>query len=177
MPKFYMNWTQMLGRPHKSFIGTVPIAFFYGLQEALRLIEEEGLPELFARHARLAEAVRLCVRHWSGNSGPQLYCLDPARFSNSVTAVQMPDGFSADTMRATAMQRFNVSLGGGLARLNGKVFRIGHMGDLNEPMVLGTLASVEMAMKINGVPHAAGGVDAAMAYLAGEQAAPVAKAA
>ncbi len=177
MPKFYMNWTMMLGRPHKSFIGTVPIAFFYGLQESLRLIEEEGLAELFARHARLGEAVRRCVRQWSGNNGPQLYCLDPSRLSNSVTAVQMPDGFSADALRATAMQRFNVSLGGGLSRLNGKVFRIGHMGDLNEPMVLGTLAAVEMALKINGVPHAAGGVAAAMEYLAGEQMQATAKAA
>jgi len=91
--------------------------------------------------------------------------------------VQMPEGFSADAMRATAMGRFNVSLGGGLSRLNGKVFRIGHMGDLNEPMILGTLASVEMALKVNGVPHAAGGVTAAMEYLAGEQAQPAAKAA
>ena len=177
MPKFYMNWTLMLTRPHKSFIGTVPIAFFYGLQEALRLIEEEGLSELYARHARLGEAVRRCVRHWSGNNGPQLFCLDPARFSNSVTAVQMPEGFSADAIRSTAIGRFNVSLGGGLSRLNGTVFRIGHMGDLNEPMILGTLASVEMALKVNGVPHAAGGVDAAMEYLAGEQAQPAAKAA
>lgn len=177
MPKFYMNWTLMLARPHKSFIGTVPIAFFYGLQESLRLIEEEGLAELFARHARLAEAVRRCVRHWSANNGPQLFCLDPARFSNSVTAVQMPEGFDADVMRATAMQRFNVSMGGGLSRLGGKVFRIGHMGDLNEPMILGTLASVEMALQINGVPHSAGGVTAAMEYLAGEQAQPSAKAA
>ena len=117
------------------------------------------------------------MRHWSGNNGPQLYCLDPQRFSNSVTAVLMPEGFSADAIRTTALQRFNVSLGGGLAKLNGKVFRIGHMGDLNEPMILGTLATVEMALRVNGVPHAAGGVDAAMEYLAGEQAIPAAKAA
>lgn len=165
LPKVYMDWTRMLTRPHKSFIGTVPVSFFFGLKESLRLIEEEGLDEVFARHARLAEAVRRCVRHWSGNNGPQLYCLDPTRTSNSVTAILMPDGFDADAIRRAAM-RFNVSLGGGLARLGGKVFRIGHLGDLNEPMVLGTLASIEIALKIEGVPHAAGGVDAAMAYLA-----------
>ena len=165
LPKVYMDWTRMLSRPHKSFIGTVPVSFFFGLKESLRLLEEEGLDAVFDRHARLAEAVRRCVRHWSGNNGPQLYCLDPSRVSNSVTAILMPDGFDAEAVRRTAM-RFNVSLGGGLSRLSGKVFRIGHLGDLNEPMVLGTLASVEMALRIQGVPHTAGGVDAAMAYLA-----------
>ncbi len=166
LPKHYFNWTAMLGRPHKSFIGTVPTAFFYGLQESLRLIEEEGLDALYARHHRLGEAVRLCVRHWSGNNGPQLYCLTPSRLSDSVTAVLMPEGHNADAMRKTALSRFNVSTGGGLSSLNGKVFRIGHMGDLNEPMILGTLATVEMSLAINGVPHTPGGVDAAMAYLA-----------
>jgi alanine-glyoxylate transaminase/serine-glyoxylate transaminase/serine-pyruvate transaminase len=169
LPKVYMDWSRMLTRPHKSFIGTVPTSYFFGLQEALRLIEEEGLEEVFARHARLAEAVRRCVRHWSGNSGPSLYCLDPARVSNSVTAVLMPEGYDAEALRKTVFGRFNVSLGGGLARLGGKVFRIGHLGDLNEPMILGTLAAVEMGMRINAVPHTAGGVDAAMAYLAGEE--------
>ncbi len=169
LPKVYMDWSRMLTRPHKSFIGTVPTSYFFGLQEALRLIEEEGLDEVFARHFRLAEAVRRCVRHWSGNSGPSLYCLDTARVSNSVTAVLMPEGFDAEAVRRVAFSRFNVSVGGGLARLGGKVFRIGHLGDLNEPMILGTLASIEMALRINGVPHTAGGVDAAMAYLAGDE--------
>jgi alanine-glyoxylate transaminase/serine-glyoxylate transaminase/serine-pyruvate transaminase len=177
LPKVYMDWTRMLARPHKSFIGTVPVSFFFGLRESLHLIEEEGLEEVFARHSRLAEAVRRCVRHWSGNNGPQLYCLDPSRVSDSVTGVLMPEGFDADAVRKTAFERFNVSLGGGLSRLGGKLFRIGHMGDLNEPMVLGTLASVEMALKIQGVPHSAGGVDAAMAFLAGETEAASAKAA
>lgn len=167
LPKAYFNWTAMLTRPHKSFIGTVPTSFFYGLQEAMRLIhDEEGLANVLSRHHRLGEAVRRCVQHWSGNNGPQLFCTNPARLSDSVTAVMMPDGFSADDLRKTALSRFNVSLGGGLARLGGTVFRIGHLGDLNEPMILGTLAVVEMAMKINHVPHATGGVDAAIAYLA-----------
>ncbi len=167
LPKHYFNWTNMLTRPHKSFIGTVPTSFFFGLQEALRLIhDEEGLEDVLARHTRLGEAVRRCVQHWSGNNGPQLYCSNPARYSDSVTAVLMPEGFDAETIRKTAMSRFNVSLGGGLSILGGKVFRIGHLGDLNEPMILGTLSVVEMALKMNGVPHAAGGVDAAMSYLA-----------
>ncbi len=166
LPKHYFSWTQMLSRPHRSFIGTVPANFFFGLAEALRLIEEEGLENVFARHTRLAEAVRRCVRHWSGNGGLRLFCEDPARFSDSVTAIRMPEGFDAEALRRTAMQRFNVSLGGGLGPLGGKVFRIGHLGDLNEPMILGTLAVVEMALKINGVPHMPGGVDAAMAWLA-----------
>ena len=167
MPKHYLNWTAMMGRRHKSFIGTVPISYFYGLAESLRLIEEEGLDEVFARHHRLAEATRRAVRAWSGNAGPQLFCLDPQRYSDSVTAIMMPEGFNAEAIRKVCLERFNVSLGGGLGPLGGKVFRIGHLGDLNEPMILGTLAAVEMALGICGVPHAKGGVDAAMEYLAG----------
>src|SRR6185312_9480598 len=106
-----------------------------------------------ARHARLAEATRRAVRVWAGNNGPQLFCVNPARFSDSVTAVLMPDGHDAETVRRTTRQRFNVSLGGGLGKLGGRVFRIGHLGDLNEPMVMGALTAVEMALRINGVPH------------------------
>jgi alanine-glyoxylate transaminase/serine-glyoxylate transaminase/serine-pyruvate transaminase len=166
LPKHYFNWTHMLARRHRSFIGTIPIAMFYGLQESLRLIEEEGLDAVFARHARLAEAVRRCVRHWSGNAGPRLFCDNPERYSDSVTAVLMPEGYDAEVVRQTALQRFNVSLGGGLGRLGGTVFRIGHLGDLNEPMVIGTLGAVELALRLNNVPHAAGGVEAALDCLA-----------
>jgi len=164
--RYYFDWSLMLKRPQKSFIGTVPTSMFFGLQEALRLLEEEGLDNVFARHARLGEAVRRAVRVWSGNNGPQLFCTNPARYSNSVTAILMPEGHNADELRATARGRYNVSLGGGLGPLAGKVFRIGHLGDLNEPMILGTLAAVEMALKVNKIPHAAGGVDAAMEFLA-----------
>jgi alanine-glyoxylate transaminase/serine-glyoxylate transaminase/serine-pyruvate transaminase len=166
LPKSYLSWTNMLTRKHKSFVGTVPTSFFYGLQESLRLLEEEGLDQVFARHSRLAEAVRRCVRHWSGNDGPQLFCMNPDRYSDSVTAILMPEGHDAEAVRRTALQSFNVSLGGGLGPLGGKVFRIGHLGDLNEPMILGTLSVVEMALKLNAVPHAPGGVAAAMEYLA-----------
>jgi alanine-glyoxylate transaminase/serine-glyoxylate transaminase/serine-pyruvate transaminase len=166
LPKHYFCWTTMQQRRHRSFIGTVPVALFYGLREALRLIEEEGLDNVLARHARLAEAVRHCVRHWSGNDGPQLFCLSPERVSNSVTSILMPEGHDAEGLRRRAAT-MNVALGGGLGRLAGQVFRIGHLGDLNEPMVLGTLAAAEIALRLEGVPHAPGGMDAAMSYLAG----------
>ena len=107
-----------------------------------------------------------CGAGLAGNSGPQLFCTNPGRYSDSVTAVWMPEGHDAEALRRTARQRFNVSLGGGLGKLNGRVFQIGHLGDLNEPMVLGALSAVEMSLRINNVPHGKGGVDAAMDYLA-----------
>ena len=168
LARYYFDWTLMLQRPHKSFIGTIPTSMFYGLQEALRLLEDEGLDNVYARHTRLGEAVRRAVRVWSGNNGPQLYCANPARISDSVTAILMPEGHNADAVRKTCLNRYNVSLGGGLGPLGGKVFRIGHLGDLNEPMVLGALAAVEMAFTVNKVPHGSGGVAAAMAFLAAD---------
>lgn len=162
-PRHYFDWTEMLGRRHKSFVGTVPVTLFYGLQEALRLmLEDEGLDAVFARHARLAAGVRAAVQQWSGNNGPQLFCQNPERWSDSVTAILMPEGHNADDLRRVALERFNVSLGAGLGKLGGRVFRIGHLGDLNEPMVIGALGAVEMAMEIAGVPHAKGGVQAAL---------------
>ena len=166
LARHYFDWTPMMARAHHSFIGTVPTSIFYGLAESLRLIEEEGLDEVLARHHRLAEAVRRAVRVWSGNNGPQLYCTDPARLSDSVTAIWMPDGHDAEAVRATARNLFNVSLGGGLGILGGRVFRIGHLGDLNEPMILGTLGAVELSLRANHVPHGKGGVEAAMDWLA-----------
>ncbi|MBK1659234.1 pyridoxal-phosphate-dependent aminotransferase family protein [Paracraurococcus ruber] len=165
LPKHYFHWSHMMKRPLKSFLGTVPTSLFFGLQESLRLIDEEGLENVFARHTRLARATRAAVQHWSGNNGPQLFCTNPGRFSDSVTAVLMPEGHDADAFRKVAMQRFNLSLGGGLGPLGGKLFRIGHLGDLNEPMILGTLATVELALKVSGVPYQPGGVDAALATL------------
>ncbi|MGH7118015.1 MAG: pyridoxal-phosphate-dependent aminotransferase family protein [Acetobacteraceae bacterium] len=169
LPRFYFDWTEMLGRRQKSFCGTLPVALFFGLKESLRLIDEEGLAAVFARHWRLAEGVRRAVKHWSGNAGPELFCTDPTRVSDSVTAIRMPDGYDAEPIRETALRRFNVALGGGLGKLRGRVFRIGHLGDLNEPMVLGALGAVEMSLCINDVPHCPGGVDAAMAWLAAEK--------
>ena len=166
LPRYYFDWTNMLKRKHRSFVGTIPVTMFYGLLESVRLIEQEGIDAVTARHHRLAEAVRRAVRVWSANDGPQLFGLDPTRLSDSVTAIWFPDGHDANAVRKTALDRFNVSTGGGLGRLDKRVLRIGHLGDLNEPMILGTLGAVEMSLRINNVPHGKGGVDAAMDWLA-----------
>jgi len=165
LPRFYFDWTMMLARRHRSFIGTVPIAPFYGMAEAVRLIEQEGIEHVWRRHHRLAEATRRAVSIWGGNQGPEFFCKARERRSDSVTAVMVPEGYDAEPVRQIAYDRFNVSLGGGLGTLGGKVFRIGHLGDLNEAMVLGTLGVVEMALGKAEIPHARGGVQAAMEYL------------
>jgi alanine-glyoxylate transaminase/serine-glyoxylate transaminase/serine-pyruvate transaminase len=167
MPKFYFDWTPMLERRFRSFTGTVPIVPFFGMAESIRLIEQEGLANVWARHHRLGSAVRAAVRAWgAGNRGPELYCRNPARYSDSVTAILLPEGIDADAFRKLLLDRFNVSTGGGLASLAGRVFRIGHMGDLNEAMILGTIAAVELAFGASGIPHSKGGVTAAMESLA-----------
>ena len=167
LPKYYFNWELMAQRKPQRFIGTVPVHFFFGLQESIKLLEEETLEGVFARHARLAEATRQCVRAWGADGkGPTLYGQTEDRLSNSVTTVLMPEGHTSDAMRKAALERFNLSLGGGLGPLMGKVFRIGHLGDLNEPMLLGCLATTELAMKTVGAPFAPGGVDAAIKSLA-----------
>ena len=166
LPRVYWDWRRLLGGSSQSvWNGTAPVHFFYGLQEALRVLEEEGLDQVFARHHRLAEAARRAVRAWRQNDGPEIFAVDPRAQSDSITAVQLPDGYDADKMRQLCLDKFNVSLGGGLDRLRGRVFRIGHLGDLNEPMILGAIAAVEMALELTGVPHGRGGVQAAMDYL------------
>ncbi len=166
LPRVYWDWRRLLGGSSQSvWNGTAPVHFFYGLQEALRMLEEEGLDQVFARHHRLAEAARRAVRAWRQNDGPEIFAVDPRAQSDSITAVQLPDGYDADKMRQLCLDKFNVSLGGGLDRLRGRVFRIGHLGDLNEPMILGALAAIEMALELTGVPHGRGGVRAAMDYL------------
>ena len=146
----------------KPVCGTPPIAHFYGLAEALDMLEEEGLENVFARHRRLANATRACVRHWGQGGGIEIYSLDAEAASDSLTAVMVPAGHDADRVREIASTRYGVALGRGLAALQGRVFRIGHMGDLNEPMLLGALAAIELALADAGVPHARGGVQAAM---------------
>ena len=168
LPRVYWDWRRLLGLDESSqayWNGTAPVHFFFGLKEALRMIEEEGLDNIFARHHRLAEATRRAVRAWRQNDGPEIFAVDPRAQSDSITAVQVPQGYDADKVRQVCLDKFNVSLGGGLDRLRGRVFRIGHMGDLNEPMILGALAAVEMALELTGVPHGKGGVGAAMDYL------------
>ncbi|HSI01461.1 MAG TPA: aminotransferase class V-fold PLP-dependent enzyme, partial [Reyranella sp.] len=166
LPKYYFNWELMAARKPQRFIGTVPVHFFFGLQESIKMIEEETLEGVFARHARLAEATRAAVRAWGRDGkGPTLFGQTEDRLSNSVTTIMMPEGHTSDAMRKVALERFNLSLGGGLGPLMGKVFRIGHLGDLNEPMLLGCLATTELAMKTAGVPFTPG-VDAAIQSLA-----------
>jgi alanine-glyoxylate transaminase / serine-glyoxylate transaminase / serine-pyruvate transaminase len=167
LPRVYWDWRRLLGGASQSvWNGTAPVHFFYGLQEALRMLEEEGLDEVFARHHRLAEATRRAVRAWRANEGPEIYAIEPPAQSDSITAVQLPESYDADKTRQLCLDKFNVSLGGGLDRLRGRIIRIGHLGDLNEPMILGAIAAVEMAMDLTGVPHGKGGVQAAMDYLA-----------
>jgi alanine-glyoxylate transaminase / serine-glyoxylate transaminase / serine-pyruvate transaminase len=166
LPRFYFDWTAMLARRFRSFTGSAPIVPFFGLAESVRLLELEGLENVWARHHRLAEAVRAAGRVWGGNQGPTLYCRDPNRYSDSVTTFEVPEGHDADVLRKLLLDHYNVSTGGGLGALNGRVFRIGHMGDLNEAMILGTLATVEIAMGEVGMPHSKGGVMAAMEALA-----------
>jgi alanine-glyoxylate transaminase / serine-glyoxylate transaminase / serine-pyruvate transaminase len=171
LPRVYWDWQRLVNAAATQTVwnGTAPVHFFYGLQEALRMLEEEGLDQVFARHHRLAEATRRAVRTWRSNAGPEIYASDPRAQSDTITAVLLPEGYDADAVRQTALDKFNVSLGGGLGTLKGKILRIGHMGDLNEPMILGAIAAVEMALELCHVPHGNGAVQAAMEYLvAGE---------
>jgi alanine-glyoxylate transaminase/serine-glyoxylate transaminase/serine-pyruvate transaminase len=133
----------------------------YALDEALAMLEEEGLDQVFARHTRLAEATRRAAAAW----GLELQCAEPGDYSSVLTAVRMPDGHDADDVRRLILERFDMSLGMGLGRLKGKVLRIGHLGDFNDLMLAGTLCGMEMGLALAGVPHRSGGVDAAMRYL------------
>jgi len=142
------------------------------LQVALELLHEEGLDAVFDRHKRAAEATRRAVQHW----GFEIQCRNPAEYSSSLTAVVLPEGHYADRLRAEILQRCDISLGNGLGPLTNKVFRIGHLGDFNDTTVTATLSGIEMGLRIAGVPHHAGGVNAAMDYLAGDGA-PIARAA
>jgi alanine-glyoxylate transaminase/serine-glyoxylate transaminase/serine-pyruvate transaminase len=172
-PRRYWDWRTMVeGGRQLRFCGTAPIPYFYGLEASLDMIEEEGLENVFARHRRLAQATRACVRAWSQGGGPEIYALDAEAASDSLTAVLVPPGHDADRVRAIASDRYGVALGRGLAALQGKVFRVGHMGELNEPMLLGALGAIELALADVGIPHARGGVMAAMDALR----APAAKA-
>jgi alanine-glyoxylate transaminase/serine-glyoxylate transaminase/serine-pyruvate transaminase len=133
------------------------------LAEALAmLLDEEGMPAVLARHRRLAEAARACVEAW----GLEQQCAVPTERSDALTAVRLPDGFDADAVRATIRERFDVALGNGLGRLQGRVFRIGHLGDFNETMLTGTLSAVEMGLRLHQVPLAASGLPAALDRLA-----------
>jgi alanine-glyoxylate transaminase/serine-glyoxylate transaminase/serine-pyruvate transaminase len=162
LPKSYFAWDDMLANNANGFFPYTPATgLLYGLAEAVDMLNEEGLENVFARHERLAEATRRAVRGW----GLELWCRDPKYYSPAVTTVAMPEGHNADAFRKAVLDTFNMSLGTGLNKLAGKAFRIGHLGDTNELTVMGALTGVEMGLAIAGVPHKKGGVDAAMAYL------------
>ncbi len=164
MPRSYWDWQEMLASNASGYFPYTPSTnLLYGLREALAMLEEEGLEMVFARHARHAAATRAAVRAW----GLEILCLDARDYSPVLTAVVMPDGHDADQFRQVVLDRYDMSLGTGLAKLKGRVFRIGHLGDFNDLMLMGTLAGVEMGLHEAGVPHRQGGVAAAMDVLAG----------
>ncbi len=162
LPKSYWSWDAMQGQNKSGFFPYTPATnLLYGLRESLNMLHEEGLENVFARHSRHGEATRRAVRAW----GLEIVCADPERYSSSVTAVYTPSGHNADEYRKVVLENFNMSLGSGLGKLAGKAFRIGHLGDFNDLMLAGTLSGVEMGLALAGVPHKAGGVAAALAYL------------
>jgi alanine-glyoxylate transaminase / serine-glyoxylate transaminase / serine-pyruvate transaminase len=164
MPRSYWDWEEMLKPNANGFFPYTPATnLLYGLREAIEMLLEEGLDEVFARHERLAAATRAAVRAW----GLDVLCEEPREYSPVLTAVLMPPGYDADQFRKIALDKYNISLGTGLAKVAGKVFRIGHLGQCNELVLMGALAGVEMGLSAAGVPHRAGGVAAAMAELEG----------
>ncbi len=163
-PKSYWAWDAMAGPNETGFFPYTPATnLLYGLAEAIDMLAEEGLDNVFARHDRFAAATRAAVGAW----GLEVLCQEPRHYSSSLTAVLMPEGHDADAFRKVVLERFNMSLGNGLSKVAGRVFRIGHLGDFNDLMLMGTLCGVEMGLGLAGVPHHAGGADAAMASLAG----------
>jgi alanine-glyoxylate transaminase/serine-glyoxylate transaminase/serine-pyruvate transaminase len=173
MPRSYWAWDEMIANGKTGYFPYTPATnLLYGLREALRmLLEEEGLEAVFARHQRHAEATRRAVRAW----GLEVFALDPRECSASLTAVLMPAGHDADRLRKLILDAFDMSLGTGLTKLGGKVFRIGHLGDFNDLTLMGTLAGVEMGLALAGVPVKKEGVQAAMEYLASAASAPARK--
>ena len=159
----YWDWADALAANRNGFFPYTPATnLLFGLREAIAMLLEEGLEAVFARHARHGEATRRAVEAW----GLELLCADPAAASAALTAVLVPDGYDADELRRTILEVFDLSLGTGLGRLAGKVFRIGHLGSFNDLMLAGTLSGIEMGLGLTGIPHRAGGVRAALEYLA-----------
>ena len=163
LPRAFWDWGEMIAANADGWFPYTPSTnLLYGLREAIAMLEEEGLENVFARHDRHAEATRRAVRAW----GLEILCENPEEYSSSLTAIVMPAGHDADRLRDVILANFDMSLGMGLSKLKGKVFRIGHLGDFNDLTLAGTLAGVEMGLALAGVPHRKGGVDAAMEFLA-----------
>ncbi len=167
LPRSFWDWEDMIAANTTGFFPYTPATnMLQGLKVALDMLLDEGLENVFARHARAAEATRRAVRHW----GLEIQCTNEAEYSGVLTAVRLPEGHSADHLRAEILARSNMSLGNGLGPLADRVFRIGHLGDFHDLMVTGTLSGVEMGLAACGVPHNPGGVDAAMRWLSGNSA-------
>lgn len=163
LTRSYWSWEEMLGPNKNGFFPYTPATnLLYGLREALAMLEEEGLDNVFKRHDRHAEATRRAVRAW----GLEILCANSAEYSSALTAVLMPEGHDEAAFRKVVLERFNMSLGSGLGKIAGKVFRIGHLGDFNDLSLLGTLCGVELGLGLARVPHSKGGVAAAMDWLA-----------
>ena len=164
LTRSFWDWKPMLAANATGYFPYTPATnLLYALDTALDMLLEEGLDQVFARHDRIAEATRRAVRHW----GFETQCQDPRHFSSVLTAVRLPEGHGANALRATILEKFNMSLGNGLGQLNDRVFRIGHLGDIGALQMVGALGGVEMGLRAAGVPHKAGGVQAAMDYLSG----------
>ena len=164
LPRSYWDWRPMLAANATGYFPYTPgTNLLYGLDAAISMLLEEGLENVFARHDRHAEATRRAVRTW----GLEIQCAEPRHYSSSLTAVRVPEGHSANALRAIILKKYNMSLGNGLGPLNDRVFRIGHLGDFSDLMLVGTLGGVEMGLRVGGVPHRPGGVQAALDYLAG----------
>src|ERR1700693_3983883 len=166
LPRSYWSWDEIIASNRQGYFPyTPPTNLLYGLREALHVMKEEGLANIFRRHDRYAEATRAAVRAW----GLEIVCEEPREYSSSLTAVFMPEGHDADKLRAVILEHFDMSLGAGLSKFAGKVFRIGHLGSFNDLMLAGTLCGVEMGLRLAGVPHKEGGVMAALDSLAAPQ--------
>jgi alanine-glyoxylate transaminase/serine-glyoxylate transaminase/serine-pyruvate transaminase len=162
LPRSFWTWQPIIEANKRGFFSYTPgTNLLYGLREALRMLEEEGLANVYVRHQRHAEATRLAVRGW----GLEVLCADDREHSGSLTAVIVPDGYDADKIRAVILDRFNMSLGAGLGKLAGKIFRIGHLGDFNDLMLAGALAGVQMGLVAAGVPINNTGINAALERL------------
>ncbi len=162
LKRSYWDWSEMIAANETGFFPYTPATnLLYGLVEAVKMLHEEGLENVFARHKRHGEATRIAVQAW----GLETLCRNPDHYSGVLTAVLMPDGHSADALRKVIHEQLNMSLGNGLGRLKDRVFRIGHLGDFNDLMLSGTLAGVEMGLSLAGVPHQEGGVQAALRHL------------
>src|SRR6202158_2743003 len=166
LPRSYWSWDEIIASNRQGYFPYTPATnLLYGLHEAIEMLLEEGLANVFARHNRHAEATRRAVRAW----GLDLLCRNPAEYSSSLTAIMMPEGHDADAFRRDVLARYDRSLGMGLGRLAGRIFRIGHLGFFNDLTLCGTLCGVEMGLAACRIPHQRGGVDAALSYLSGSE--------